>query len=307
MLKMPNNIQACIERQTTPKLSLTNKAVLTGIFILCAALFVGFPVYADDSIQYFDENFTVSFLSNYNTGAFRHDGAEYVTSNPLNIGLGFRYKSISASISFPVPFKGSSFDLEINPYFDKIYYNAYLKYDQDFYKSNTNEKSGLDILSSAITATYVVNHENHSLSSIINLDKKQTVSSGSLLYAAGTFYSSIYSTDETMYNYNERRQTLIYSGPGVGYSYIWVFDNDMFLNASIVVYANAGINMANKGWLIIPQLEPKIVFGQHKKTWSFNVKIANNSSIIFMNGYNDIFNYDILTLGSVTAVIAKRF
>jgi hypothetical protein len=300
---MQNNIQKHTERQNTPKLSLINKTALIGIFILCAALFVDFSVYAEDSIRYFDEKFAVSLFSDYYTGAFRHDDSEYVTGSPLNIGLGFRYKSISASVSFPIPFKASSFDLEINPYFDKIYYYAHLKFYQDFYRSNTNEKSGLDILSSAITATYVVNHENHSLSSVIDLDKKQTVSSGSFLYAAGTFFSSIYSTDETMNNYNEERQTLIYSGPGAGYSYIWVFDNDMFLNVSMVVFAAMGFNLANEEWLIIPQLEPKIVFGQHKNTWSFNVKIANNSSVILL----DIYKYDILTLGSIAAVITKRF
>jgi hypothetical protein len=33
----------------------------------------------------------------------------------------------------------------------------------------------------------------------------------------------------------------------------------------VVVFTNAGINLNNKEWSFIPQLEPHIVFGQHKK------------------------------------------
>ena len=271
------------------------------IFISFAVLSVGFRVYAEETIQYFNEKLTISFLLNYNYGSFYQDNTEHITVRPVNVGFGVRYKNISASASFPIPFKDTSFDLEINPYFERIYYHAYFKYYQDFYKRDQDEKSDLDILSSAITATYVLNHENHSLSSVINLDKKQTVSSGSFLYSFGTFFSSIFS--ETIENYHERRQNLLYFGPGIGYSYTFVFENDMFLNLSVVVFTNAGINLNNKEWSFIPQLEPHIVFGQHKKTWSFNIKIANNSEFIL----GEQSNYDILTLSSISAVLSKRF
>jgi hypothetical protein len=275
----------------------------TLIFILFAALSVVSQVYAEDTIRYFDEKLTISLLFNYKNGSFFKDETGYKTNRPLNIGLGFRYKNIAASASIPIPFKDASFDFEINPYFDSIYYHAYLKLYQDFYKDNQHEKSELDILSSAITATYVVNHQNHSLSSVINLDKKQTVSSGSLLYAFGTFFSSIFSEDDTMNNYNERRQNLLYFGPGIGYSYTFVFGNDMFLNISMVIFTNAGINIQSKEWSFIPQLEPQIVFGQHNKTWSFNVKFAYNSEFIL----KEQSRYDILTLVSLSSVLSKRF
>jgi len=300
---MTDTIQEHIKNQPAPKLGFINKTIFIGMFMLYAALFVDFSVYAEDSIQYFNEKLAISSTLNYNTGFFSQEDVAYSTTKPLNVGLGFRYKNFSASISSPVPFKDTSFDFEINPYFDKMYYHAYIKYYQDFYANNTNEKSGLDILSSAITATYVVNHENHSLSSVINLNKKQTVSNGSLLYAFGAFFSSIYSTDETMNDYNEKRQNVVYFGPGVGYSYTWVFENDMFLNVSMVIFTNTGINMNTKELSLIPQLEPHLVFGQHKKTWSFNVKIANNSEVIL----KDQTHFDVLTLSSFSAVISKRF
>ena len=274
---------------------------ITICVLLFAALSLGSEVYADETIQYFNEKLTISLLVNYNYGSFTQDDTEYITIRPINIGLGFRYKMIAASASFPVPFNNMSFNFEINPYFDRMYYHAYFKYYQDFYRGNQAEKSNLDILSSAITATYVVNHENHSLSSVMNLDKKQTVSSGSFLYSFGAFFSSIFS--ETMDNYNERRHNLLYFGPGIGYSYTFVFENDMFLNVSMVIFTNAGININNKEWSFIPQMEPQIVFGQHKKTWSFNIRIANNSEFIL----RERSNYDILTLSSISAILSKRF
>jgi hypothetical protein len=285
---------------------MTNKMVyIIRKIILCiflfAALSAGSEVYAEDTIQYFNEKLTISLFLNYNYGSFTHEDIEFITVTPINIGFGLRYKNLSASFSVPITFNNTSFDFVINPYFDKIYYYAYVKYYHDFYQTDLNEKSNLDILSSAITATYVMNHENHSLSSVINLDKKQTVSSGSLLYSFGAFFSSIFS--ETMYNYNGKRHNLIYFGPGMGYSYTFVFDNDMFINVSMVIFTNAGINMNNKEWLFIPQMEPQIVFGRHNKTWSFNIRIANNSEFIL----REQSNYNILTLSSFSAILSKRF
>jgi len=289
--------------RTVPKLSFINKIIFIGI--LYTALFLDFPVYAEDNIQYFDENFAISANLNYNYGVFNQENIVYSTNRILNVGLGFRYKYFSAAISFPIPFNVASFDFEINPYFDKIYYHAYIKYYKDFYTGNTKEKSGLDVFSSAITATYVLNHENHSLSSVISLDKRQTVSNGSLLFAFGTFFSSIYSTDtdEAMNDYNKKRQNLAYFGPGIGYSYTWVLENDVFVNLSAVIFTNMGVNTNTKELSFIPQLEPQFVFGQHKKTWSFNIKIANNSEIL-LKGLN---YFDILTLNSFTATVSKRF
>lgn len=322
---MINNTQKHVNSRTSTKPRIIKKTIF--IAILYAVLFVNFPVYAEDgaqledgaqsednlqsedtvqpegSIQYFEEKLTISATINFHNGLFYHEKTSLSTNRILNVGLGFRYKNISALVSFPIPFKISLLDIDINQYFDKIYFNAYFKYYKEFYSNNTSEKSGLDILSSAITATYVVNHKNHSLSSVIDLDKKQTVSNGSLLYSFGTFFSSIYSTDEAMNDYNKKRQNLLYFGPGIGCSYTRVFGNDMFFNASLVIYTNMGINVNTKKISFIPQFVPQIIVGQHRKTWSFNIKLANNSEFI-IKGQNV---FDIITLSSISTIVSKRF
>jgi hypothetical protein len=281
--------------------------VKKSVFVCIAALSVIFSAYAEEeTITLFDENWTISPFLNYNMGIFQQNAIDqYRTDEPWSAGLGIRYKKISGCLSFPLSSaRGFSLDFDINSYFEKVYYKAYIKYYDDFYLQNTAENSELDAFTAGIIATYVHNHKNHSLSSVINLDKKQNVSSGSLLYGFGTFFTSMYSPGKTMSNYAEK-QNLLYFGPGIGYSYIWVFENDLFLNVSFLVLTNVGKNLSSNEWLTIPQVEPGIVFGHHKNTWAFNIKLMNNSTVLFWNRAD--LSYDILTLVTISSMFSKRF
>jgi hypothetical protein len=230
------------------------------------------------------------------------DSDQYETTKPLSVGLGVRYKKVSAKMSLSVPYNGPSFDFELSSYLNRLYFEAYFKYYHNFYVRDTEERNELDMLSSGATMTFVQNYSNHSLSSVIKMDKKQNVSSGSFLYGFGLFYLSLDSKTEPLNNY-EGRQRLIYTGPGIGYSYIWVFENGTFLNASFVLFLNAGINTSTGTWSAIPQWEPKIVFGQHHNTWSFNIKMANNTTFILW----DTNNHNYINLISLSATFSKRF
>jgi hypothetical protein len=93
-----------------------------------------FPViiYAEDTITGFNENWAANFVVNYNIGVLRiSDSPEYTTNKPFDIGLGIRYKDFSASVSVPVqfdnPFNTWLFDINVDSYFDKVYYKAYFK------------------------------------------------------------------------------------------------------------------------------------------------------------------------------------
>jgi hypothetical protein len=105
-----------------------------------------------------------------------------------------------------------------------------------------------------------------------------------------------------MSNYAEK-QNILYFGPSIGYSNIWVSENGMFLNVSFLIFTNVGRNFSTNEWLTVPQVEPRVVFGHHKGTWSFNIKLMNNSLILL--GKNN--NYDILTLLTLSTMFSKRF
>jgi hypothetical protein len=239
-------------------------------------------------------------------GIFGNFNSEYRTDKPFDIGLGFRYKNISAQLIVPIFFEeflnAWAFDFEIDSYFDNVYYEAYFKSYPYLYIDEPDKQDILSIHSSGIMATFLQNNETHSLSSVIKLDRKQNKSSGSLLYGFGIFHSSLHSPTGALNKFSDR-QHLLYFGPGIGYSYTWVFGNDMFFNLSMVLFSNPGININTGNWLFIPQLEPKIVLGHHNDTWSINLKMMNVSKFIVLNK-DDL---DILTLVSITVMLLKRF
>jgi hypothetical protein len=284
-------------------------------------------VYAEDStiteesITTFTENWTFSLFLNFNSGIFtQSETSQYRTNKPWNIGLGIRYKMFSFSTSFSIPVTDSpltapsltkpSLDFEFASYLDKMYFEAYFKYYQDYYVSNTEEPIGLDTILSGMTATFVQNHKNHSMSAVNELNKKQNISSGSFLYSLGAFYSSLYSTSEIINDY-KKRQNLLYFGPGLGYSYIWVFENGLFLNTSLVLFMNAGFNISTDKWLFIPHLEPNFVFGYHQDTWSTNIKVTNKTTVLLGDTVSlsspDELDYNLLTLMTISLMFSKRF
>ena len=245
--------------------------------------------YAENATTLFDEDWAVNFLINYKSCIFENslNSFEYVaTKQPWDIGLGIRYKDISAQLSIPVffgePFENWSYDFEIDSYFDVVYYEAYFKHYPNVIYQDNNDQNKLDIYSSGIMATFIHNSENHSLSSVVKLDKKQRVSSGSLLYGFGLFHSSLYSTTKEINRYGDR-QHFLYFGPSLGYSYTWVFENGMFFNLNCVFSVNPAINTNTGRWLCIPRVEPKIIIGHHNAAWSINLSMMNNSAFMIWN------------------------
>jgi hypothetical protein len=261
-------------------------------------------VFPEETTTLFGEKFALNVMGNYNVGIFSQEQAvSYSTDEPFRIGLGFRYKKTAAQIFVPVSFRFNSFDLEFNSYFEKMYVEIFLKHYRSFYnKDNGYDDAGLDVMAAGITAGWVYNNPNHSLSSVYHLDRKQNISSGSFLYGFSAFYTSIYSAKSVIKQYDERRH-IIHFGPMAGYSYTWTLPRDMFINTSITAGTNLGIYAAGKELLFIPQIKPKISFGHHGSAWSINVVMSCNSTILL----RDKRNPDILAPSTMTLTFSKRF
>ena len=279
------------------------------VFISIFSINIFFPIiiFADDYFTLFEEDFAVSLFVKYNMGVFNNfNHPEHRTDKPFDVGLGIRYKTISARLSVPIIFNELfndwAFDFEMDSYFDNVFYEAYFKNYPNFYIGDTDIQSGLSIHSSGVMATFIHNQERHSLNSVITLDRKQNISSGSLLYGFGVFHTSLYSADKNIEKLSDR-QHLLYFGPSIGYSYIWAFSNNIFINTSLSIFTSPGINISTGNWLFIPQLEPKIAVGHHNNTWSINLIMKNNAKFIIW----DTDAIDILTLVSVNLIFSKRF
>ncbi|GHU82487.1 hypothetical protein FACS189468_6760 [Spirochaetia bacterium] len=275
-----------------------------GIFLLFCLFNVGI-IFCEEAINEFDEKFAVSLFGNYNIGIFMQDQTEgFRTDEPWRIGLGFRYKKYAASFSVPVNFKFNSFDVELNSYFEKLYFETYLKRYQSYYddKETENKNAGLDIMSAGVTAGWIHNNQNHSLSSVYALNEKQNISSGSFLYGFGVYYTSLYSDNTEIKHYDERNH-IIHFGPQAGYSYTLVLPHDMFININTSIGADLGISVTENKILFIPQIKPKISFGHHNRTWSINAIMGSNAAILLW-GVN---NFDVLSPSTMTVTFSKRF
>jgi hypothetical protein len=277
------------------------------LFILNAGLLFAEDPVDGDTIYQFPQKWAVSLSSKYNMGIFQQQPASYRTDKPWDIGIGLRYKNLAAQGFIPLSLKGGSFDIAVNFYLKKMYFETLIKRYQNFYingDDNTvgNEDIGLDVMSSGILAGWVHNHTNHSLRSVYTLSEKQTASSGSFLYGFGVFYSSLYSQGGIIPRYNER-QHIVYFGPAAGYSYTWIFKHDLFLNMAFTVGTDLGININDTKLLFIPQINPKIVFGHHNNSWSINTVMGNNTSFFLWSSRN----FEILIPVTISVTFSKRF
>ncbi|GHV51593.1 hypothetical protein AGMMS49579_07250 [Spirochaetia bacterium] len=282
-----------------------NKICGKSIFVLVCLLNTGLS-FAEEPIVPFDQKFALSVSAKYNVEMFLHQGADYAsysTDRPLDIGFGFRYKGLAASAYIPVNFKFTSFDVALNLYFQRMYFETAFKRYENFYPGEvTDENAGLDIMSSGILAGWIHNYKNHSLRSVFTLSEGQTVSSGSFLYGFGAFYTSVLSKNDTLPRYKER-QHIVYFGPTGGYSYTWILPFDIFLNAGINVGANLGIDINEPRVLFIPQINPRIAFGYHHISWSINMVMGCNASLLLWSK-DDI---EILVPATVSITFSKRF
>jgi hypothetical protein len=265
-------------------------------------------LFAEGEIVSFAENFALNFYGNFNMVDFASkENRRYTSASPWSIGLGIRYKNISARIFLPLWFDNNPFDIQLNSYYEKVFYEFSFRQYKRFYRDqdDSGDKhpvSGFDILSTGILAGWIQNNKRHSLSSVYNLDKKQIESNGSFLYGFGVFYTSINSTGEDSPGYSER-QHLVYFGPAGGYSYTWVFPHDIFCNVNLTAGFNMGIDALSGNILFVPQIMPKFTVGYHGKSWSVNVI----GGCTYTNILWPDKGFDSFLAATMTLAFSKRF
>jgi hypothetical protein len=270
-------------------------------------------IFADDAIVPFDESWAINISAKYVITSFSQEqSGQYTTDRPWAMGLGIRYKNTSAALLLPSfyaftehPFE--SFDIQLSSYYDFMYYEAFCKRYQGFTEGEMADETDsnnidLSVFFSGISAGWLLNGKNHSLSAAYDLDCKQLSSNGSPIMGFGVFYTSIFSNDKNINRYNDK-QHFIYFGPNLGYTYTFIFSKNIFLNMNLVIGLDAGININRNKWLFIPIVMPKLSFGHHNKTWSINVSAGCHYTAIMWN----IDSIDNLLPATMTVTFSKRF
>ena len=263
----------------------------------------------EPAVVKFKNLLSVKFTVGYNFMFFQETTPRedsYQTNRPLDIGGGIGIKNVFFSFSFSIPFlydtkyrKSPSLDFGFNYYYKDIFYTTgFIKYYGGFH-NHTVGNIDLQILTIGFSQEFLLNR-NHSLRSVYNLDERQTRSNGSFILGAGAFFTAIQS--DTLDNYNDNRRA-IHLGPNFGYSYTWVFKNNMFLN----LLSTFGID------LLIPiddrkvssgfQVLPRFSFGYHGKTWAANIYFIYS---LLQGGFYTDREYNLLS-GNMGIAFVKRF
>ncbi|MDR1588278.1 MAG: DUF4421 domain-containing protein [Treponema sp.] len=271
----------------------------------------------DAVIEDFSNKFSLGLALRYNGMYFLQENEpdENISSDlPLDFGLiaAFEWLTLTFNLSLINTFnseflKAKSFDAQIDLYRETMYWKFFAKNYQGFhlYSINDGDKGGeigLEMFSGGLYWLYISDYRQHSLRAAYSLDRKQNRSSGSFLIGANTIYNSIYSGDGSISRYADR-QHLLSLGPNGGYSYTWIFDNNMFINIHAIVGLNLSLNINARNWFFTPQILPKAALGYHGKTWSINV--VGESEILIWRQDETI--RDNTVWFSVSVTLMKRF
>jgi hypothetical protein len=197
-----------------------------------------------ENIAYFDEPFALAISGVYGITDFSQgEAAAYQAQNPWALGFGLRYKQISFNLALPLFYlfddtQFKSFNIQINSYYAATYYETFLKNYQGFSPTNSDDTYvDLNLFSTGMSAGWIQNNKNHSLSAAYDLDSRQLSSSGSFLLGMGVFYTSIHGSDDGIKRYTDK-QRFVYFGPIAGYSYTFVFSHNMFFNIKLPLGLN---------------------------------------------------------------------
>jgi hypothetical protein len=102
------------------------------------------PLFTEGEIIPFDENVALNFYGNFNIVNFASkENRSYTSASPWSIGLGIRYKNISARLFLPLWFENNPFDIQLNSYYEKVYY--------EFFSDNIKTFTGMKILAAINT------------------------------------------------------------------------------------------------------------------------------------------------------------
>ncbi|MDR0503911.1 MAG: DUF4421 domain-containing protein [Treponema sp.] len=266
---------------------------------------------AEEKVVKFRNFASISSSLNYNFMAYEQSSSDYslMTNRPWDLGIGIGLLSLSIGFTFSLPFlydqnheQSQSFDINMNIYHKKSFTYAYFKFYSGF-NDGADYNTDLTIINAALTWTRVFN-DDHSLRSVYNLDRRQTVSNGSFLLGGGMYLTSIQAnnqSDNTEFENFRDGENALYLGPSAGFSYTFVFRSNCFIN----VMSTFGVNIMISGWNTSSgfQALPRFTFGYHGKKWSANI-YSKGSYLIA--GDISAPDYNIFT-GNVGLSFVRRF
>lgn len=263
-------------------------------FVLCQAAFafeerdsanaaVPTPESSNEkSVTGFKRAYPLRILCDYNfvSLATGDASAKYLTSNrPVEVGIGFGYKDLYFDLRYALPFtvsNGRSKSAAYETGLDFFPGNWWLSGKYRRYAGFTSGDDSSNVFVNLferdlyISALWIGTSDGKfSPRAAFFLDRKQRYSAGSLIVGGRLQHTKTKDKGSTLKDFQEYRK--IHSQwVNAGYTYTWVFNNKMFLNA----WGTAGVSLneeyKTKKIFVIPEVGMKMAYGYIGEKWSWN-------------------------------------
>lgn len=235
-----------------------------------------------NGIVEFKRKFPVRFLCNYNFVSLwssEFSEGSLSSNRPVDVGLGFGYKDLYLDLMYSLPFttsNGRSKSLAFETGLDFFPGNWWIKGKYRRYSGfSTEQDSGSVFTDLRQRDTYIsalwmgTSEGKFSPRAAYFLDRKQIHSAGSLIIGGRIQHSNTVDRDSVLPYYQENRR-IVSSWTDMGYTYTWVYRNDMFLNLWGIAGVAVSAESESKDFTLLPEIDIKMAYGYIADKWSWN-------------------------------------
>jgi len=259
----------------------------------------------------------------------------YRPNTTLNMGVGATYRSVTLNLAYGFGFlnkdhsKGKTkyLDLQTHLYSRKLAIDLSGQFYKGYYSNNkatgypgkenyyVRQDMGIALLGASVYR--IMNDQKFTFRAAILQSEWQQKSAGSLLIGAEIFYGAIHGDSAFVPALFSGRYLqegihkihLFKVGPGVGYTYSFVYDKNFYLTWALSANVNAGIvhEFSNNGsqdrFTVSPNYTYRFALGYNSSVWAFNLMLVGNE--INFKGASSPENYDI-KIGNFRINLTRR-
>ncbi len=272
--------------------------------------------------------FTISSSKN-------NEDLNYKSNSKLNLGIGATYQSVTLNLSYGFNFlnkdngkgKTKGLDFQFHLYPHKWAIDLLGTFPKGYYL-DPKDKNGLNLVNYyqrpdikrdviGLSVFRVPNANKFSYRAALTQNDWQTKSAGSLLYGGEAYYGIIKGDSALVpvnvsTNFDQAgidKINFFSIGPGIGYAYTLVIDNNFFITGSAI--GNLDINFSSeektgdkhKKVSVIPGGVYKGAIGYNSDTWSVSANIIGNA---LYTGSEASSKEYFLPTGNVRFIVAKK-
>ncbi|MCL2025698.1 MAG: DUF4421 domain-containing protein [Leptospirales bacterium] len=259
-------------------------------------------------IKPFGNKFSL-YLSAYKSNldfeqTYNNTEKSYTSNTPLEIGLGFLYKSFGLEFGQQTSFlydsnrpKTETLEWRLNYYARSAIFEIQVKDYKGFY-TGSKEDTDLRLQFTGISGQYIWNNEKYSWRAAFGLYERQNRSAGSLLLGGNVFY--MMSKRQLPDPYKKK---YILATPNIGYAYTWVYKNNLFFALSPSVGFGMAHELSNtKNHIAIPFA----LHGAAGYHWGDVSFMLSYKFLVMVVGLDDV-REDAFMSSLLQCTVAKRF